>query len=90
MKPLQEWRDERGYSIRDLAELSGVSKSTIENIERGHRYNTPDKQLEIQPSTMRKIAGILKVEIMEVSQFVQTIEQKRKKETAPRIAAIIS
>ena len=34
-KNLHRWRSKRGYSMQDLAELSGVAKSHISRIEAG-------------------------------------------------------
>lgn len=33
---LWEKRNEKGYSLRQLAKISGVSKSTIERLEKGY------------------------------------------------------
>lgn len=79
MTGLYDLMDRKGYSIRGLADASGVSVSTIENILRGYKTVTPDKPLDIQAATMRKIAKTLEVEIMEVKQFTEAIERKRVK-----------
>lgn len=49
---LYEWRVKRNMSSRDLAKASGVSKSTINNIENG-RYDPTVK-------TLCLLAGALK------------------------------
>jgi HTH-type biofilm formation transcriptional regulator len=33
---LRHWRDKRGYSVRQLAELAGVGFVTVSRIENGH------------------------------------------------------
>ncbi len=33
---VREWREKRGYSVRELAERAGVSYVTIVRIENGH------------------------------------------------------
>lgn len=80
MTDLYDLMDQKGYSIRGLADASEVSVSTIENILRGYKTISPNKPLDIQAATMRKIALTLKVEIMEVKQFAEAIERKRVKE----------
>ena len=52
---LVEYRRRQGLSQRDLAEMSGVSPSTIYEIEKGRR--------EAKPSTLRKLATALGVEV---------------------------
>jgi transcriptional regulator with XRE-family HTH domain len=33
---LREWRDRRGYSVRELAKRAGVGFMTVSRIENGH------------------------------------------------------
>jgi transcriptional regulator with XRE-family HTH domain len=51
---LKEWRDRRALSQDELAELSGVSRGTIANLELDRRIS--------QPRTIRKLAQALSVE----------------------------
>jgi transcriptional regulator with XRE-family HTH domain len=51
---LQEWRERRSLSIRELASLSGVAASSISRLERGQ--NAP------HPKTVRLLAKALGVE----------------------------
>ena len=53
---LRELRQEKGYSISELAELAGVSKSYLSYIERGVQKN-PSLQF------LRKIAATLETDI---------------------------
>ena len=62
MHPLKAQRRRRAMSQRDLATASGVSRSTIHEIERGHQKSLP------WPSTIGKLAaalGCAPVDIME-------------------------
>jgi transcriptional regulator with XRE-family HTH domain len=52
---LREFRRQRGWSQKDLADASGVGQDTISGIERG--------QHEPRPSTLRKLAEALDVEV---------------------------
>jgi transcriptional regulator with XRE-family HTH domain len=52
---LREFRRQRGWSQKDLADESGVGQDTISGIERG--------QHEPRPSTLRKLAEALEVEV---------------------------
>ena len=55
MEILREFRRQKGWSQKDLADESGVGQDTISGIERG--------QHEPRPSTLRKLATALDVEI---------------------------
>jgi transcriptional regulator with XRE-family HTH domain len=52
---LREFRRQKGWSQKDLADASGVGQDTISGIERG--------QHEPRPSTLRKLAEALDVEV---------------------------
>jgi transcriptional regulator with XRE-family HTH domain len=52
---LREFRRQKGWSQKDLADESGVGQDTISGIERG--------QHEPRPSTLRKLAEALDVEV---------------------------
>jgi transcriptional regulator with XRE-family HTH domain len=52
---LREFRRQKGWSQKDLADASGVGQDTISGIERG--------QHEPRPSTLRKLAEALNVEV---------------------------
>jgi transcriptional regulator with XRE-family HTH domain len=51
---LKELREERAYSVRDLAEEAGVSTDTITALEKGRR--------KAWPRNVRKLATALGVE----------------------------
>lgn len=51
---LRSLREGYPLTVRELAEMSGVSLTTISGIENGHR--------SANPSTVRKLAGALGVE----------------------------
>jgi transcriptional regulator with XRE-family HTH domain len=61
MPPLRRLRRLKGWSLRDLAREAGVSVDTVLDLE--NRARVP------RPSTMRKIAGALGVEIAAVDEF---------------------
>jgi predicted RNase H-like HicB family nuclease/DNA-binding Xre family transcriptional regulator len=61
MHGLEMWRRNRGLSQRGLAKLSGVSPATIYELETGRRP-------EPRPSTLRKLAHALGVEVAELLQ----------------------
>lgn len=50
---LRRWRLRSGLSQEDLAELAGISRSTVHNAEKGDR--------EVLPSTLQSIAKALKL-----------------------------
>ena len=52
MHPLRRARRAAAYSLRELAQLAGVDKVSIVNIEAG-RTKTP------HPATLRKLASVL-------------------------------
>ena len=51
---LKRIRNEYPLTVRELAEMSGVSYDTVTKVENGHR--------EARPSTIRKLARALGVE----------------------------
>jgi transcriptional regulator with XRE-family HTH domain len=55
---LKRIRNEYPLTVRELAEMSGVSYDTITKVENGHR--------EARPSTIRKLAKALGVEPREL------------------------
>lgn len=59
MNKLKEIRLQQGYTLRELAKLSGVGHSYIYGLEKGERKN-PSKQ------TMDKLAEALKVTVAEI------------------------
>ena len=58
MDRLTRLRERKGYSQRALAKESGVSPATIYELENGRRRPNP--------STLRKLAGALNVEVVEL------------------------
>ncbi len=55
MEALKDLRRQKGWSQKDLAKISGVGQDTISGIESGRH--------EPRPSTLRKLAGALDVEV---------------------------
>ena len=60
---LREIREQRVMSQRELAQASGVSATTIVNIELG--------KIRPHPSTLRKLAGALGVEPAELAEHLR-------------------
>jgi transcriptional regulator with XRE-family HTH domain len=54
---LRHWRDQRGYSVRELAKRAGIGYVTVSRIENGH----------MSPTVMmlEKLAKALKIHITE-------------------------
>lgn len=50
---LRQWRLRSGLSQEDLAELAGISRSTVHNAEKGEK--------EVLPSTLQSLARALKL-----------------------------
>ena len=73
MKTLKEWRNDRYLSVRELAELAGVTSATVSYIENG-------KTIPRQKS-VRKIAEALGVEPGVVAEFVAARESWIEKRT---------
>lgn len=65
---LREWRERRGYSLRDLAARAGVSHVTIVRIEGG--------QISPTVAMLEKLAGALGIEVREF--FPRTRARNRK------------
>jgi len=55
---LREWRDRRGYSVRELAKRAGVAYVTVSRIENGHMSPTVEM--------LEKLARALKVHVIEL------------------------
>ena len=51
---LRELREERSLSMRELADMAGITHQTVYRIEHG--------QMNVQPRTRRKLAAALGVE----------------------------
>ncbi len=70
MKPLREWRTERLWSVRELAERAGVQHKTVIQLEYGRQRPTY--------ATMRRIAEALGVPATEVEEFAATLGERGK------------
>ncbi len=68
MNRLAELRERRALTLRELAEMSGVAADTINQIELGHR--------KARPSTLRKLAAALRVEISDFFEKPELHEEK--------------
>lgn len=62
--PLREWRRRRGYSQRNLAQAAGLSAKTIWTVE-----NNPEVRHSLLPTTWRKLANALAIEITSITEF---------------------
>jgi transcriptional regulator with XRE-family HTH domain len=63
---LRDLREKRGMSQQDLSERSGVSRDGISHYENGTR--------EARPSTARKLAEALEVEVQDLMDTAQKVE----------------
>jgi transcriptional regulator with XRE-family HTH domain len=72
MTRLKRLREEQGYSIRELADMAGVSPDTIYQVENGHRLP--------QPKNRRKIAEALGISPKEVLTY--SLESMDEEEVA--------
>ncbi len=57
---LWEQRNKRGYTLRQLARMSGVSKSTIERLERGYIPKTLKEMEQLVDALECSIEDILR------------------------------
>ena len=69
-KPLREWRTERLWSVRDLADAAGVSTKTVVQLEYGRQR--PNY------TTMRRLSEALQVEPREIAEFAAALEERGK------------
>ena len=69
-KSLREWRTERLWSVRDLADAARVSTKTVVQLEYGRQR--PNY------TTMRRLAEALKVEPREITEFAAALEERGK------------
>ena len=53
---IKQYRESRGYSLQDMAEVCGVSKSFLASLERGINPST-NKPYSVTLDTARKIAA---------------------------------
>ena len=67
--PVRKWRDKRGKSLRELAQLANVNQATISKIENGH--------VLAQYRTLRKLADALDAPIEEFESLVDTGNPER-------------
>lgn len=73
---LKEWirryRDQKGYSLQDMADLCGISKSFVANLERGVNPST-NKPYSVTLDTAKKIADGTGLSIEELATEVDEI-----------------
>lgn len=67
---LKYYRTKKGYSLREMFELTGISASYLNRIELGQREN-PSMNIVI---TLSKKLGIPMVELLKLSMFDESIE----------------
>lgn len=70
MKTLREWRTEKLHSVRELADLAGVTHKTVIDLEHGRRRATY--------SSMRGLAEALGVPAAEITEFAAVLEERGK------------
>lgn len=66
---LAEWREYRGYSQRELADMIGASNSKISRIENG--------ETELRPSFAKKIARFFGIPMVAYSQSIHRAKAGR-------------
>jgi HTH-type biofilm formation transcriptional regulator len=68
---LRHWRDKRGYSVRQLAELAGVGFVTVSRIENGH----------ISPTVamLEKLAKALEIDVRDFFPPSRRSKPKRRR-----------
>jgi transcriptional regulator with XRE-family HTH domain len=49
-------RKEKGMSHRELAEVSGISKKTLANVEAGKVHTRPSTALDVDPRSLARVA----------------------------------
>ena len=77
---LREWRTYKVLTQQDLADLAGVSLTTIQGIEQGRHLP--------MVRTARRLAGALQVEPLEIDEVAEAMERVREgKEEASPVAA---
>lgn len=68
MRPLRALRTAKLMSVRELANVAGVTPKTVTDVEYGRRRPTYE--------TMRRIASALDVDPLEVAEFAATISSR--------------
>jgi transcriptional regulator with XRE-family HTH domain len=68
---LRHWRDQRGYSVRELAKRAGVGYVTIVRIENGH----------ISPTVtmLEKLAKALEIDVRDFFPLGRTRRKRRRR-----------
>ncbi len=77
MPPLREIRIRKLLSVRELAKRAGVAQRTV--VEAEARRQVP------RPATMRKLAGALGVDPMEVDEFRAAMDAALERKTPPSV-----
>jgi len=68
---LREWRERRGYSIRELAERAGVAFGTVHRIETGAMSPTV--------AMLAKLAGALGIDVRDFFPAPKRRQPKRRR-----------
>ena len=76
MNTLKGWREERGITIRELAERAGVATRTLVLAESGRQVP--------RLVTMRRIADALGVAPLEVEEFARAVRDTLGLDVVPR------
>lgn len=74
VRTLRQWRANRLLSIRDLADVAGVTPKTLTDIEYGRRRPTYD--------TMRTISKALGVSPHDIQEFLIAMESRGQRSPA--------
>lgn len=61
VKSLREWRIARGYGLRELSRLAGVSYPALARIEQGKTRG--------RPSTYRALAQALGIDVLQIREY---------------------
>ena len=59
---LRHWRFENGYSLLELADLSGLSVSMLSRVERGERHLAPHTKVTVARRLGVRVSDLFDVE----------------------------
>lgn len=55
---LREWREEHGYSLQEIGDLTGLAPSTLSRAERGVLHLRPDKRVRVARALGARVADL--------------------------------
>lgn len=62
---LRSWREAAGYSLQEVADLSGLDTSTLSRVERGERQLLPATKVALARALSVRVAELFDVEPVE-------------------------